>query len=112
MSRMRTILGNGSPATNEAEGLIDLARIANQMIRKGASINEVCDLMQCSADRCKLALAFFQANDAVKLRALVEDWPLAEIERECSCELNCPLSPDRRFPPGFARLSGERGPKG
>jgi len=86
MTRVRLIPISSPPATNEAERLIKMARSANILLRKGASMNDVCALLKCTVERCELALALFKANDGLKLRALVDDWPLPVIKRACLCE--------------------------
>ena len=86
MTRVRLIPVGSSAATIEAERLIEMAQIANLLLRRGASVNDVCALLRCTLERCEFALAFFKANDGLKLRALVEDWPLAVIRRACFCE--------------------------
>ncbi len=86
MTRKRLIPINSSPATTDAEKLIEMARVANILLRQGASVNDVCVLVKCTLEHCEVALAFFTANDGLKLRALVEDWPLPVIKRECLCE--------------------------
>ena len=86
MTRVRSTAIGRSSAAIEAERLIDMARIANLLLRRGASMNRVCALLGCTVEECELALAFFKANDGSKLRALVEDWPLPAIKRLCVCE--------------------------
>ena len=77
---------SGSKAANEAERLLETARVANLLLRRGATMNDLSALLKCSNEFCELALQFFRANDGKKLRALVEDWPLAVIRRESVCE--------------------------
>ena len=86
MTRLRLIPKSSSSTANEAEGLIETARIANILLRRDASMNDVCALLKCTLEYCESALAFFEANDGLKLRALVEDWPLAVIKRVSFCK--------------------------
>ena len=73
-----------SDAANEAERLIETARITTVLLRRGAPISDASTLLDCSNEYCESALAFTRGNDGLKLRALVENWPLSVIKRECS----------------------------
>lgn len=86
MNRKRLKPNSSFSPANEAEQLIATQRTANVLLRRGATIKDVSALLQHSSEYCELALAFFNASDATKLRALVEDWPLAAIKRKCFCE--------------------------
>lgn len=79
---IRRMNSSSASAANEAERLIETARIAHVLLQRGATIDNVSGLLRCSVEYCRFALAFNKANDATKLRALVEVWPLEVIKRE------------------------------
>ena len=72
-----------SDVANEAERLIETARITTVLLRRGAPISDASTLLDCSNEYCEFALAFAKVNDGLKLRALIENWPLSVIQREC-----------------------------
>ena len=86
MTRKRLNRFGSSSANNEGEKLIEMARIANVMLRQKASVSDVATLLKCTVEHCELALQFYQANDRLKLQALVEDWSLPKIKQACPCE--------------------------
>ena len=86
MTRKRLISMSSLPAMSESEKLIDMGRVAKRLLRQSTSMSDTSALLRCTIEHCEVALAFFTANDGLKLRALVEDWPLPVIKRECLCE--------------------------
>ena len=73
---------HGTMARNWGELLADLANLVRGQMRRGAGIEEAARRMQLKTDQCRLALAFDNAAPRLKLRAMVEDWSRARIERE------------------------------
>src|SRR5207247_722689 len=70
------------PAMNCAELLIDLGRGVRQMMRRGAGLEEVSRHVRSTPAQCRLALAFLEQSDRVKLRSMVEDWSYRRIVEE------------------------------
>jgi len=86
MTRMRLIPISSVPAMSESEKLIDMGRVATNLLRQGTSMSDACALLRCTIEYCELALVFFTASDELRLRALVEDWSMSDIKRACFCE--------------------------
>jgi hypothetical protein len=81
MDRLRAVSAP-TRAANAAELLIDAARRARAMLRRGAATDDARGRLRCSPDACRLALRFFNAGESLKLRALVEDWSYRRILHE------------------------------
>lgn len=81
MSRSRQIVQCNVPQ-NWAELFVGLGTAVLRRIRRGAGIEEVSRELHTASDLCQLALAFSVSSDVLKLRALVEDWPLDRIAAE------------------------------
>ena len=103
---------------NCAESLLELGRRIGRPVRQGAGIDVVSQEFQVHRDYCQLALEFVSSSDPLKLRALVEDWPLERIAEQ----LRGPVRPSEslhhrsndefRFPSQrtYGSPSSEKGP--
>ena len=80
----RTTRANERPA-NWAEFLLECGRIYRVRMRRGAGTGEASRQLLQHPRFCRLALEFAGSSDVLKLRAMVEDWPLARICQELSC---------------------------
>lgn len=80
----RTTRANERPA-NWAEFLLECGRIYRKRMRRGDGTGEASGQLLMHPRFCRLALAFAGSSDVLKLRAMVEDWPLPRIRRELSC---------------------------
>lgn len=72
----------GALARNWGELLSDQARRLREQMRRGAGLEEASQELRLRLDQCRLALAFADAEDLLKVRAMVEDWPRERIEVE------------------------------
>ena len=61
---------------------MDVGRAVRKQLRRGDEIKEVARQLDCPCGFCKLALAFVNASDLLKFRAIVEDWPLKQVIEE------------------------------
>ena len=103
---------------NWAESVLQLGRRIRRQVRRGAEIEEVSNEFQVHRDYCQFALEFVGSSDLLKLRALVEDWPLERIAQQ----LRGPVGPSQslhhrsndefRFPSQrtYGNPSTEKGP--
>ena len=85
---------------NSAEALLELGRRVRRQLRHGAEIEDAGEEFKLPRE-CRMALEFVCSSDVLKLRALVEDWPLDRIAQELGSAV--PASPTRIpcqvFPP-------------
>ncbi len=61
------------------EFLIDLGGFITRQQRLGVSLYALARRWRVSTDVLRLAVAFSESSDKLKLRAMVEDWPLDRI---------------------------------
>ena len=71
-----------SVPANWGELLDDLGRGVKKQISQGAGTDEIPGQSQAAPEYHRLALAFVNAPDVLKLRAMVENWPLNRIVQE------------------------------
>ena len=76
---------------NWAESLLELGRRIRRPVRQGTGIEDVSQEFHVDRDYCQLALEFVSSSDLLKLRALVEDWPLERIAEQ----LGGPVRPSK-----------------
>ena len=67
---------------NWAESLLKLGRRIRRQVRQGTGIADLSQEFQVDRDYCQLAVEFASSSDLLKLRALVEDWPLERIAQQ------------------------------
>jgi hypothetical protein len=70
-----------SEAQNPAEALIRIGRLVQFLVRHGADDDEVFSKLGVDNQLSAFAMSFVQAPDCLKLRAIVEDWSVAKINR-------------------------------
>jgi hypothetical protein len=92
MNRSRRQLVSLELPGNWAELLFAVGGRVRKQIKRGAGLEEVSKRFESTPDYCELALTFFRASDLLKLRAMVEDWPLERI----ACELGRPMEMIKR----------------
>ena len=80
----RTVRQADQPMTlgNWAESLLELGRRIRRQVRQGTGIADLSQEFQVARDYCQLAVEFVSSSDLLKLRALVEDWPLERITQQ------------------------------
>src|SRR5262245_61461335 len=78
---LRRIPLGDSEAQTPAQALIRIGRLVQFLVRHGVDDNEVYSKLGVDDQLSEFATAFMQAPDWLKLRALVEDWSVAEISR-------------------------------
>jgi hypothetical protein len=76
---------------NWGELVIDFGRRIQKKIRGGAGLEEVSRRTRSTTPYCNLAIAFANASDLIKLRAMVEDWSLDRIADEIGQPQPVPL---------------------
>ena len=99
MSRSSRQTNGPTSLASEAETLLELGKRVRRQTRHGAEIEQTCEELRLLPDHCQLALEFVGSTDVLKLRALVEDWPLDRIAQELaplSDQPHKPTNPKRK----------------
>lgn len=78
MTRQQTDIRD-SLCQNSGECLLRLGRLAKFLLRHGSRLDQVAFELNVGRRVCSLAVAFLDAPDRLKFRAIFEDWSALRI---------------------------------
>ncbi len=75
-------------AATEAEVYLELGMFLRRRLRRDRRIDSYAHQVNIPLPECRCALRYADSSSGLILRALVENWPWAKIQRELRCDVD------------------------